>query len=95
MCTPDLCQIHTDSNPQPHLRYLLQPVSASMHITIDNRDKITMDVPKILVELLCNDISFVLDELQYRDMLSLFKFFHSYSKSIKVCLLVLLGEYGY
>ena len=55
-----------------------------MHITIDNRDKVTMDVPKILVELICNDISFVLDELQYRDMLSLFKFFHSYSKSIKV-----------
>ena len=44
------------------------------------------DVPKVDATLLFDELSFVIDDEQYRDTILMVDLFHSYLKKQKVCL---------
>ncbi len=62
----------------PDHQYLLKPVSGQGRLVL--RQQITTTIPKLEIELLFDELGFVIDEDQYRDTLSMVDLFHFYTR---------------
>ena len=74
--------IHTDTHEQSH-QYLLSPISADLKIVL-NRDPLPdMNIPKMTLSFVFDQIVLSFSSAQYRDLLDTVEYFQRYSKYSK------------
>lgn len=68
--------IASESNIPAGHQFVLKPVSGTGHIEMNKTGR--ADVPKMIARMIFNEIGFILDEDQYRDVLMMIDNFHFY-----------------
>ena len=72
-------KIPTESNPQNH-KYLLSPISATLKVVL-NRDPVPdMDIPKMTLNFVFDQVALSLNTYQYRDILDTMVYFQRANK---------------
>ncbi|KAG0173105.1 hypothetical protein DFQ30_008890 [Apophysomyces sp. BC1015] len=74
-------KIATKSNIPSEHQYILKPVSGTGRLKLNK--KFGEDIPKVDATLLFDELSFVVDDEQYRDAIRMVDLFHSYLKKQK------------